>query len=180
MRRVWIALAVVVALLLAVVAIGLLLPREHVASVRVRYAAAPRDVYETIANVAHGAEWRSGVERVELLPDSAGMVRWRETADWGTLAFERIVDEPGRRIVARIVDEGQGFGGTWTWEIEADGAGSVVTISEAGYVDNPFYRFMSRFVMGYYASLETYARDLGRRLGEDVRAERLERAAPDR
>ena len=179
MRRVGIALAVVVALAVAVVGIGFLLPREHAASVRVRYGAAPTDVYETIANAARGAEWRSGLERVELLPDSAGMARWRETADWGTLAFERIVDEPGRRIVARIVDEGQGFGGTWSWEIEPDGDGSVVTISEAGYIDNPFYRFMSRFVMGYHASLETYARDLGERLGEEVRVERLERAAPD-
>jgi hypothetical protein len=55
-----------------------------------------------------------------------------------------------------------------------------VTISEDGVVDHPLYRFMTRFVMGYYASLETYAGDLARRLGETAHVERVERPSTSR
>lgn len=181
MKWVAIGLGIIVVLILAVVGIGMALPRTHSASVRARYDASPELVSETIRDVGRGPEWRSGLQQVEVLAREGEPMRWRETADWGTLTFERVVDEPQRRVVARIVDEGQGFGGTWTYEIEPNGAGSIVTITEDGIVDNPIYRFMTRFVMGHYASLETFARDLGRRLGEEeVRVERVEGAAAAR
>lgn len=174
MKWVAIGLGIIAVLILAIVGIGMALPRAHSATVRVRYGAPPELVYETIRDVGRGPEWRSGLQRVEVLSREGEAARWRETADWGTLTFERVVDEPQRRVVARIVDEGQGFGGTWTYEIEPAGTGSIVTITEDGLVDNPLYRFMTRFVMGYYASLETYARDLGHRLGEETQVERVQ------
>jgi len=76
--------------------------------------------------------------------------------------------EPDRRIVARIADTSQGFGGTWTYEIEPAGAGATLTITEEGEVYNALFRFTSRFVFGHYSTMETYARSLGRKFGQDV------------
>jgi hypothetical protein len=161
------------ALLAAIVLIaGLLLPTTHVAVVESRYRASASDIHAAINDVASAQTWRSGLEQVEVLSRPGEPLMWREVADWGTLTFVHDVNEPGRRIVSRIVDEGQAFGGTWTYDIDETPGGTVLRISERGEITNPLYRFMSRFVFGYYRGLETYARDLGRRFGEDVIVER--------
>ena len=158
-------------LVVAVVIIGSLLPKQHVARVRAQYRAPADRVYDVIADVEQGTAWRTGLQKVEVLEREP--LRWRETADWGTLVFIR--DEAVRptRIVARIADEDQGFGGTWTYEIARADSNSVLTITENGTVSNPLFRFMSRFVFGHYSSLETFARDLGKRLGETVEPVRV-------
>lgn len=163
-----VAVGVVVALVVIALAIGALTPRTHRAAVRVTYRAAPEIVYARIHDVAAAAEWRTGLQRVEVLSSPTEPTRWREVSDWGTLTFVHDAAEPPRRIVARIVDEGQGFGGTWTYELTPDGDGTALVITEDGVIDKPLYRFMSKYLMGYYEGLETYARDLGRRLGEQV------------
>ena len=99
---------------------------------------------------------------------------WRETAEWGTITFVRDEAIAPRRVVTRIADESEGFGGTWTYEIAASAQGaSTVTITENGTVSNPLFRFLSKFVFGHYSSLETYARDLAKRSGESSKPERI-------
>ena len=151
-------------LILIVFAVGAALPKAHTAKVRTTISAPPESVYTAIADVTHATTWRSGLERVEVL--GSNPLRWRETAEWGTITFVRDAETPPRHLVARIADESQGFGGTWTYEIAAaQGDGSTVTITENGTVSNPMFRFLSKFVFGHYTSLETYARDLGKRFG---------------
>ena len=174
MKWLLIGIGVLAALGALVLAIGYATPRTHRAAVRAVYRAAPDVVYREIFDVARGAEWRTALERVEVLSDPAQPARWREVADWGELTFVHEAAEPPRRIVSRIVDEGQGFGGTWTWQLTPAGSGTELVIVENGVVDNPLYRFMSKYVMGYYEGVETYARDLGRRLGEEVEPVRVE------
>ena len=169
--RIGIALFLVIGL---VTLVGVLIPERHRVAVRAAYLA-PRDsVYAVIRDVARGAEWRDGLESVEVLSQTGETMRWRETADWGTVTFEHAAADPPRMIAARIVDEGQGFGGTWTYELTPLGRGTQLVITENGVIDRPIYRVLSKYVMGYYAGLETYARDLGRRLGEEVEPERVE------
>jgi hypothetical protein len=168
---------------LAILVIGFLLPEKHSASVRAQYNASPEQIYETIVDVERGPEWRSGLDSVHVL-DRAPL-KWRESAEWGTLTM--VMDEatppaagshsPSRsQIVTRIADEGEGFGGTWTYAISpgANGAGTSLLITEDGEVYNPLFRFMSKFVFGHYTSLETYATDLGRRFNETVQPVRSE------
>ncbi len=102
-------------------------------------------------------------------------MRWRETAEWGTFTFVRDEDVPPQRIVARIADESEGFGGTWTYELAAspDQKRSTVTITENGTVSNPLFRFLSKFVFGHYTSLETYAQDLAKRFGGNAEPVRI-------
>ena len=61
-----------------------------------------------------------------------------------------------------------GLGGTWTYEIRPEEDGSTLTITENGSVSNLFFRFMSRYVFGYTATIETYLVDLGHKFGEEA------------
>lgn len=169
----YIVLALVAAIAL-VFLIGFLLPREHTAAVRAMYHARPERVYAAIADVEAGPAWRTGMKKVEVL--ARDPLRWRETAEWGVITFVRDEAVPNQKIVTRIADADQGFGGTWIYVLSqpAHGAGTTLTITENGTVSNPLFRFMSRFVFGHYTSLEAYVEDLGKHLGETVTPERIE------
>ena len=159
-------------LAVVVIVVGAALPKAHTAKVRTTINAPPDSVYAAIADVEHAPSWRSGLQKVEVL--SRNPMRWRETAEWGTITFVRDAATPPRRIVARIADESEGFGGTWTYELaESTGSGTDVSITENGTVSNPVFRFLSKFVFGHYTSLETYARDLTKRFGGNAEPVRI-------
>jgi hypothetical protein len=61
------------------------------------------------------------------------------------------------------------IGGTWTHELTPDGSGTRLTITERGWVGNPIFRFVSRFVMGQTATIDSYLHALGKRFGEEVK-----------
>lgn len=167
-------IASVAFLALAIVVTGYLLPEKHSASVRAHYTTAPQELYNAIVDVESGAQWRTGLDSVQVLASEP--LRWREFASWGNLTM--VMDEATSpsRVVSRIADQGEGFGGIWTYQIVPDATGATVTITEDGEVYNPLFRFMSKFVIGHYKSLETYAADLGRKFNQTVVPERVQRA----
>lgn len=168
MKWVLIIAAMVAALAVAVVIVGALLPRDHVVGLSARVAAAPDTVWAAITDAAAQSAWRPDVERIELLPPENGRRAWREHLTSGTIAMVADAEEPPRHLVTRIADPSLPFGGTWDYRIEPDGAGaSRVTIVERGSVRNPVFRFVSRFVMGHTATLDTYLRALGRKFGDE-------------
>ena len=176
MKFVFIGMAVLVVVVIVVVVMGALTAQQHVAAVQIDLKAPPERVYEAIRDVERGTGWRTGLKKVEVVSQAGEPFRWRETADWGTITFVREVDDAPRRIVARIADEDQGFGGTWTYAITPSPRGSTLRIREDGTVASPLFRFMSKYVIGYYRSLETYAKDLSRHLQDDAQPARV---APD-
>ena len=167
--------AVAAVLVLAVLVVLVLAARQPDTFQVVRSTtinAPPDSVYAAIADVEHAPSWRTGLQKVEVL--SRNPMRWRETAEWGTITFVRDEEMPPQRLVGRIADESEGFGGTWTYELaESVGSGTDVVITENGTVSNPVFRFLSKFVFGHYTSLETYARDLAKRFGGDAEPVRI-------
>lgn len=144
---------------------GLLLPRDHTATVSRIVEGAPEEVWAVMTEFSGFPEWRPGVDRVERLPDRDGMPVWRESGPTGRMTLETLEWAPPRRMVARIADEGLPFGGTWTYELAPEGGGTRVTITEDGEIYNPFFRFMARFVFGYEGTARTYLDGLGARMG---------------
>jgi hypothetical protein len=171
----WILIActALAGLVLIVFLIGAALPQEHTATVRIRLNRPPARVYATLVNVTESTTWRSDLNAVEVISPEGEPLRWRESGKYGTITFTRDDDVPARRIVVRIDDTTQGFGGRWIYELEPTGQGTVLTITEEGEVYSALFRFMSRFVFGHYATLESYARDLGRHFGDDIAIERI-------
>ena len=80
MKWVLIGLALIVGLILVVVVVGMLLPKAHVASRKARFDQPPQVVWEAITDFAGQVSWRSGLSKVERLPDREGNAVWRETS----------------------------------------------------------------------------------------------------
>jgi uncharacterized protein YndB with AHSA1/START domain len=159
--------AIVVAGLVGVVAltalVGLLLPKGHRASKTAVIAAPPDAVYRLITDVARFKDWRPELTDVEILPDDGHGLRFREKSSQGIITFRFESLEPGRRVVSRIDDPAQPFGGTWTYDLRAEATGTVLTVTEDGEVYNPIFRVVSKF-MSQTATIETYLASLQARV----------------
>lgn len=157
--------AVVLVSVIGVIAIvGWLLPVKHEASRSARFNQPPEKVYAAVSDVAGYAGWFEGVSRIEMLEPANGRVRFREHMTSGPLVMEVVEDKPPHHFVTAIADPDQPFGGTWTFEIAPESGGSRLTITERGEVYNPIFRFMSKFVFGYTATMEGYLRSLEKKL----------------
>jgi hypothetical protein len=165
--------AAIVLLAAAVCWVGSRLPVRHRARMEVRVDAPPAAAFALVADVARAPTWRKDVASVELLAAENGMPGFRETGKRGTITYRIEAAEAPHRFVTRIADTGLGYGGRWTWDIRGDGSGSIVTITEDGEVDSPLFRFMSRYVFGHYASLQSYLQSLAATLGSSTPPRRL-------
>ncbi|NIP58040.1 MAG: SRPBCC family protein [Gemmatimonadetes bacterium] len=157
--------AAVAGLIAIALVVGWLLPESHVATVVATLEGPPDEVWSTINDAAAFPEWRPGVESVEIGsrgPD--GPTRWVERSGTGALPLRVEEREPPERLVLRIDSEDLPFGGTWTYELEADGHGTRVTITERGEIYNPFFRFVARFFLGYEATMRDYLEGLESRM----------------
>jgi hypothetical protein len=137
MKYVLIALGVLVAVVIAIVVIGLLLPREHVASRSKRFARPPAVVYAAI----------------------------RKQASQEAGRYEIVEDMPNEKLVTRIVPKDLGYSGSWTYVITPADGGAMLQITENGEVSNPLFRFMSRYVFGHTATMDKYLASLEKQLG---------------
>ncbi len=162
MKWVFVAVAVLVGLVVLMAIVGSMLPKGHVASRRARFVPSPEAVFAVVTDFAGGASWRSDLERVEMLPDQGGLPAFREH---GPIAMRVEELHAPDRLVTRIADPDLPFGGTWTWELSADGTGTAITVTERGEVRNPIFRFLSRFVFGHTATLDRVLADLGAKVG---------------
>jgi len=168
MKWALVTVGVIAGVIAAVAIIGAMLPRDHVATLSARVAAPPSAVWSTLTEPAAFTTWRRDLVKVEVLPPTDIGPSWREHSRNGAITY--VVDdfEPPRRLVTRIADAGLPYGGKWIFEIAPEGeSASRVTITEAGFVYNPIFRFVSRFIMGHTASIDGYLRALGRHFGSE-------------
>jgi hypothetical protein len=156
---VWIA-ALLVAIVVAVYAIGSVLPSEHVARVERLVPHAPDEVARFIRDVRGYERWR-GV-KVEILSEAPGRIRYRAANGDDAISFELNEQPGGRRFTSTILDQDLPFDGSWTFDLAPEGDATRVTIEERGRVKDPLFRFLSRFVFGHTSTMETYLDALAR------------------
>ena len=170
MKWAFIVGGVIVTLIAVVIIVGAMLPRDHVAAMTARVAATPDVVWSVLIEPAAFPKWRSDIKTVEILAPTPAGPSWREKSSQGAITFVIDTAEVPRRLVTRIADKNLPFGGSWEYVVEADGAASSrVTITERGSIYNPVFRFVSRFIMGHTATIDTYLRALGKHFGEEPR-----------
>jgi uncharacterized protein YndB with AHSA1/START domain len=176
MKWVFIIVGGLIGLVVLIAIIGAMLPRDHVASMTATIPAPPEKVWAALTDVGAYPSWRSDVKRVEIVSPPSAPLSWREHGGQGAMTLAVEASEPSRRMVARIADKDLPFGGAWEYVLapeSADAAKTRVTITERGYVSNPIFRFVSRFVMGHYSTLDSYLRSLGKKFGGDVTPARV-------
>ena len=156
----------IIGTLLAIVGIiyliGWLLPADHRAERSATIAAPPDSVYALIADVERYPAWRSNVTAVEVLSRDPEL-RFREHDEQDAILF--VIDSamPNEQWVSRIADDTLPFGGRWVFTLrpaDADSARTELRIVEEGEVYTPFYRFVSRFVIGHSAGIERFLEDV--------------------
>jgi len=166
----WIFLGVL-GMVILVVTIGWLLPKDHVATRVARYHQPPEALWSAITDVDAMPSWREGLKSVKKLPDRNGLPVHVEVTGAGDIPLETIEMTRPRKLVARIAGAKLPFGGAWTFEITPVADGAMLRITENGYVTNPVFRFMSRFVLGYAGEIEKYLQSLARKFGERAHIE---------
>jgi len=112
------------------------------------------------------------VKSVEVKTQPDGKTNFREVGS-DTIDYEVSEDVPGQRLVTRILNTDLGYSGKWTYEFIPENGGTRVKITEDGVVSNVIFRFMSRYVFGHTATLDTYLTSLAKRFGENVNSESL-------
>lgn len=156
-----------IALILLLVVVGLLLPRGHRATSSIQIAQPPSEVWSAVRDLGRVPEFWPEIKSSARQPDREGRETWLQTMKSG-FAIPLVIEEdrPPTRMVTRIAMEGKApFGGSWIYEVTEAAGGSRVTVTEDGFVDNPFFRVVSR-VMGYHSTLDSYLKALARRFGQ--------------
>lgn len=155
-------------ILILISLIGWMLPKEHSVTREARFHQPPDAIWKAITDIDAMPSWRQGLKSIKRSPDQNGMPAWVETSDSGTIPFETVTSRPPSKLVVRIADPKLPFGGTWTYEITPVVGGSSLRIREDGEVYNPVFRFLTRFVFGYYGTMDTYLKSLGKKFGESL------------
>jgi hypothetical protein len=167
---IFIVVGIVVALVIVggiVALIGFRLPKAHVASRSILLHRSPQEVYTVVRDFASAPQWRSDVKQIEVESAQGGPVYFREVGKHGTTNYELVEDVPAQRMVTRIRDTDLGYSGQWTYMFAAENGGTRLTIQEDGEVSNVLFRFMSRYVFGQTATIDTYLTALAKRFGEN-------------
>jgi hypothetical protein len=163
MRYALIILGVLMAAVLAIVLIGWRLPVSHVATSAVQLKAPPESVFALISTPENYPAWRADVKKVDVMLEQ-GRTRFREQGSNGPILFEVAEKLAPRRFVTAIADRSLPFGGRWIYEITPTATGSELRITEEGEVYNPIFRFVSRFIMGHTATIDSYLLAVQKRL----------------
>ena len=171
MKWVLIAVGGVVALIAVMALVGGFVARDHRATSTVTLRQPPDSVWKVVRDLGALPTWWHEVKLSERLPDRDGHEVWQQKVGGFDMPLIVVESEPPRRLVTRIdASEDAAFGGMWTYEITpVPGEGTRISVTEAGWIGNPIFRFLSRFVFGYYGTLDGYLKALGKRFGEAVK-----------
>ena len=119
-----------------VVQIGSRLPREHHVTRAVRLPHPPAQVWAAVM----------------------------KTVSAGSVPVDVVESTPPVRLVTRVKESEKQFGGTWTIIIAPTDNGAALTITEDGWVANSVFRFISRYVIGHYATIDAVIKKVERDL----------------
>jgi hypothetical protein len=145
--------------------VGTMLPKAHEAWSSTSYRAKPEQVWAVVTDFAKYPEWRTGVTRVDVTGGGTSPLVTEHGSN-GVIPFKVELMQAPSKMVMRIADPDLGFGGTWTFDLAPQDAGSELLITENGEIYNPLFRVMSKLFFSPTATIETYLDDLRKRLGE--------------
>ncbi len=164
MKWLWVTLGAIAGILAIVAGIGAMLPENHTVTRSSRFEQTPQVLWDAITGPP---TWRPEVKSFENLPPRGGHRTWNETDTHGNaVTYEATEETAPVRLVTRIADPGLPYSGVWIHEIAIDHDGCVLQITEDGQVHNPVFRFMSRFVFGYTATIDAFLKDLHAKFGD--------------
>lgn len=166
MKRIVLIIAgILVALVLVVLVIGLLTPEQHRATRSVNINQPPQVIWVAINDHGNEQKWRDDITSVTAAGERNGKPIWQENyKDGNTVQLLTTESTPPTRMVREIAEEGP-FSGRWEIDIKPNGTGSIVRVTEIGRVPNPFFRFVSKYIIGHTTFMERYLTNLAKNFG---------------
>ncbi|HKT25995.1 MAG TPA: SRPBCC family protein [Terriglobales bacterium] len=153
MKITFIIIGIVAAVIALVVVIGAMLPKHHIVTRSAFIKASPEQVFQLISGPP---DWRTDLKTYSVI-EEGGKHIVRETDKHGqTVTYERIEYRQPTLLKTVIADQNLPFGGGWTWNVQPQNDGCLVTIIEDGEIYNPVFRFVSRFLIGYTRTIDDY------------------------
>ena len=169
MKWVLIVIGGLVGLLALMALIGAFVARDHRATSTIALRQPPDSVWKVVRDLGNITAWWPAMKKAERLPGRDGHEVWRQKIGGFDAPIIVLESSPPTRLVTQIdPTAGGAFGGTWTYELTPDSNGTRISVTEAGWISNPIFRFMARFLFGYHGSLDGYLKALGKRFGETV------------
>jgi uncharacterized protein YndB with AHSA1/START domain len=169
MKWIVIVLGAMLGLIVLMAVLGVFVSREHRATSTISLRQPVDSVWKVIRDLGGVTNWFPAMQRSERLPDRAGHEVWRQKIGGFDTPIIVLEAAPPRKLVTQIDPQAGGsFGGTWTYQLLPEKNGTRISVTEAGWISNPLFRFLSRFLFGYYGSLDGYLKALGRHFGERV------------
>jgi hypothetical protein len=169
-RALIIIAGILVALILGVLVAGMMLPEEHHASRTLITKQSPQALWNAINDHANEPSWRSDVAGITSLGERNGKPVWQENyKDGNKVTLITTESKPPTRMVRELTDLEGPFSGRWEIDITPTAEGSNLTVTEIGKVSNPFFRFVSKYIIGHTTFMERYLAGLARKFGEEPR-----------
>lgn len=154
-------------LIVAVFVVGALLPEEHRASRTLITKQSPQALWDAINDHATEPQWRPDVASVTSLGEREGKPVWQESyKDGNKVTLITTEAKAPTKMVRELTDLEGPFSGRWEIDITPTPAGSNITVTEMGKVSNPFFRFVSKFIIGHTTFMERYLKGLAGKFGE--------------
>jgi hypothetical protein len=153
-------------LIVGVVAVGFMIPADHRVSRVLQTKQSPQVIWDTLNDHPNEPKWRNDLASVHNLGERNGKPLWKENyKDGNTLELATTESRPPTRMVREIAEQGP-FSGRWEIDIQPNGSGSSVRVTEIGRIPNPLFRFVSKFVIGQTTQMERYLTSLAGKFGE--------------
>ncbi len=154
----------VVLILLIVLIIGLFLPQKRILTKQTVFNAPIEKVYNTVIN-NYDWEYRTSLEKLEIIESNNGHEVWEETSNGYTIKFKTIEKKPYSFYSFEM--ESKQFTGYWFAEFEAVEKGKTrFSATESIEYKNPFIRTFAYTFMNLDKFMEIYQNDLRKKLKE--------------
>ncbi len=129
-------------------AVGYRLPDRAALTQSKSFAASPTLIWSTLLDIENYPLWKPHVKRVEMLGTSdAGYTRWREDYGFGkTVTYEITTYDPETLLEIQITSAQKSAMGVWIYRLSHYQERGVLTIKRFALIENPFNRFINRWI----------------------------------
>jgi len=152
----------VISIIVAIFIAGSLLPKEIVVSRTLQLKKDQNQVWKLISDFPSQVSWRTRLKKVEKLDEN----KWIEIYKSGwKFVLETIESKPPELLVRELTGN-RYIKGTWMLQLAKSIDGCWLTLTEKAVIENPFFRFLARYVIKRASHIEEYLRDVARFFGE--------------
>lgn len=145
---------------------GSRMPREHRSFVAATLPASRAAVWAAITDYAAIPGWWPAVKAVRTERRADGTeVTWFRDAHGNQTPYTTAESRPRERLVRVIATDRMIFGGKWTYELsDVPGGGTLLALTEDGWIDPPVVRAIARWFVGLDATQRDFIANLQKHL----------------